>query len=519
MLISSLPYVYGWWLSTPQQQFSGFILGVEDANSYLAKMRMGAEGGWLFHLAYTPEPHAGAYLFTFHLALGKLARWFNVSPTLAYHLARLFFGLGLLLTIYCFISYFVNDLAKRHFAFLLIAVGSGLGWLLIVLQLTPWLGLPLDVYVPEGFIFLVLFHLPHLALAESLLFWSMLFTLRSWEMHAWLPILWAGLALLGMVVITVFYSGVYLAVLGLTWLALMVAEKSLRQTWLLGVKMMIPVAMTLPLLGYNAYIFTTNPALKIWSQQNLILSPEPHHYGLAYGLLIIPAIYGGWLLVKGATPRQRNALPFRNLVLIIWCLVFPILVYLPFNLQRRLVVGVQVPLAFLATYGIFELGKRYIRPARQRLWRGGVILFFALSNILVLLGSMATVSARPASMFLSLSQSEALNWLAEQARGEVIMAVYQTGNVLPAYANVRAFAGHGPETINSDEKRQQADLFFNHKTTDEWRRALLEKFDIQYVYYGPDEKAAGDFAPEHAPYLEELYRNEEVQIFGVNLSR
>ncbi len=67
MLITSLPYLYGWWLSTPQNQFSGFFMGVEDANSYLAKMRQGAEGGWLFYLPYTAEAHPGVYLYTFHL--------------------------------------------------------------------------------------------------------------------------------------------------------------------------------------------------------------------------------------------------------------------------------------------------------------------------------------------------------------------------------------------------------------------------------------------------------------------
>ncbi|HXW01721.1 MAG TPA: hypothetical protein VEC93_25145, partial [Anaerolineae bacterium] len=95
ILITSLPYLYGFFLSTPQLQFSGFFLGVEDANSYLAKMRLGAEGGWLFYLPYTPEPHRGAFLFTFHFALGKLARTAQLSPVLVYHLARVVFGAGL----------------------------------------------------------------------------------------------------------------------------------------------------------------------------------------------------------------------------------------------------------------------------------------------------------------------------------------------------------------------------------------------------------------------------------------
>ena len=190
MLVTCLPYLYGLSLSTTQQQFSGFIIGIEDANSYLAKMRMGTEGGWLFQLAYTPEPHNGAYLFSFHLLLGKISRWLAFSPVLVYHLARLIFGFGLLLTIYYFIAAIVREVPQRRFAFLLAATGAGLGWLLTILGLVSTLGLPLDLYVPEGFIFLVLLHLPHLALAKSLLFLGLLLSLHSWEEAGWRKNIW-----------------------------------------------------------------------------------------------------------------------------------------------------------------------------------------------------------------------------------------------------------------------------------------------------------------------------------------
>jgi hypothetical protein len=523
MLITSLPYIYGLFLSTPQLQFSGFFLGVEDANSYLAKMRQGADGSWLFHLSFTPEPHEGAFLFTFHFFLGKLASIFGWSPTWVYHLARVIFGMGLLFTVYYFISYFVQDISARRFAFLLVALGSGLGWLLILLQLTPSLGLPIDLYVPEAFIFLVLFHLPHLALAESLLFWSILFTLQSWESNTWRPVIWAGCALLLMSLIAAFYLGVFVAVLGLTWLVLSLSEKSIQRTWKFLVKIIIATAIALPVLIYDLYVFTTNPIFKIWNQQNLILSPELWHYLLAYGLLMIPAVYGGKLLMihinnkkAGQDTSLRVPENYKNLLLIIWCLVFPILVYLPFNLQRRLVIGVQLPLVILATYAIFQLTPKYIRPHRQQLARGGIILFSSLTNIFLLIGGIVSISPRQAPIFHPVTQVEAMQWLDYEANGEVVLAVYETGNVLPAYANVRVFAGHGPETINSDEKRALAKAFFSDAVDDTWRLALLKKFNVRYIYYGPNEKAAGGFAPSRAPYLREIYKHEDVQIFEIN---
>jgi hypothetical protein len=207
----------------------------------------------------------------------------------------------------------------------------------------------------------------------------------------------------------------------------------------------------------------------------------------------------------------------KKLLLIIWCLVFPLLVYLPFNLQRRLVVGVQLPLVILATYEIFKLTRKYIPLNRQSLIQGSIILFFSLTNIFLFLGGIVTVSLRQPPIFHPASQLEAMRWLDQAANNEVILAVYETGNILPAYAHVRAFVGHGPETIRSDEKREQAQKFFAATTDDTWRKALLTEFKVRYVYYGPNEKAAGDFAPDRAPYLQEIYRNPEVQIFEVNL--
>lgn len=513
MLITSLPYLYGWWLSTPAMQFSGHILGVEDANTYLAKMRLGAQGSWLFYLLYTPEPHQGAWLYTFYLVLGKVARLVHLPFSLVYHLARLVFGLGLLLTVYNFIAYFVRDIAQRRLAFLLAATGGGLGWLVVILQLTPLVGLPLDWYVPEGFIFLVLFHLPHLALAESLLFWSLLFTLHSWETHTWGPAIWAGLALLGMALITAFYIGVYGVVLGLTWLAFTSTAKSWRQTWTLLAKMALALLIALPILLYDVYIFNYNPVFKVWSQQNLILSPEPWHYLLAYGLLILPAWYGArlWWQSYSNNPYTR-----RILLLIIWGLSFPILVYLPFNLQRRLVVGVQVALVILATYGLFQWWQQRLRPVRQRLLQVGLLFLLSLTNIFILGGSLAAVAARQAPIFVPGSQLEAMAWLAQRAQGEVVLAVYESGNLLPAYANVRALVGHGPETVNPDQKQALAKQFFNRATTDTWRRELLATYQIRYVYYGPHERAAGDFEPSRAAYLRQLYQNGDVQIFEVD---
>jgi len=67
------------------------------------------------------------------------------------------------------IAAFTASAAIRRVAFLLITFGGGLGWVLMLAGQPNWLGSPpLDLILPEGFTFLVLYAMPHIALARTL---------------------------------------------------------------------------------------------------------------------------------------------------------------------------------------------------------------------------------------------------------------------------------------------------------------------------------------------------------------
>jgi len=181
LAVTCVPYLLGWALATPERAFGGCIFLADDCYSYLAKMARAVRGEWLFQIPYTPEPHARTLLYVFYLLLGKVAALAGLSPVVTYHLARVVFGLGLLLTVYRFLAVFTERVAVRRLAWLMVTFGGGLGWLLIALGQYNWLGTPpLDFYLPEGFTFLVLSSSPHLAAAQSLLLWGILFLLRAW---------------------------------------------------------------------------------------------------------------------------------------------------------------------------------------------------------------------------------------------------------------------------------------------------------------------------------------------------
>ena len=136
-------------------------------------MERAAQGEWLLQMPYTPEPHAQTLIYVFYVLLGKIAALTSLSTAMTYHGARVLFGLGLLLTVYRFLAEFTQRLAVRRLAWLMTTFGGGLGWLLVALGQSNWLGSPpLDFYLPEGFAFLVLLGFPHIAAAQSLLLWG-----------------------------------------------------------------------------------------------------------------------------------------------------------------------------------------------------------------------------------------------------------------------------------------------------------------------------------------------------------
>jgi hypothetical protein len=538
LAVTSIPYLLGAAMTTDSRVFGGFVYAIEDCYSYLAKMRQGAEGAWLFHIAYTPEPHPGALFFLFHLLLGKVAaKGGGLSPlptaplpsrmVLVYHLARWVFGLGLLLTLYRFLATFTDRRSVRRLAWLMVTFSGGLGWLLVSLGRSNWLGsLPLDFILPEGFTFLVLYAFPHIALGRTLLLWGSLSLLTAWQIEPpssqrsrssarpdvlrLRPISWAlvtGLLWLVMGLIVPFYVAVAWAVAGASLLVL--ALRARRLPW--GRVSLTAVAglLSTPVVLYSAWRFTSDPVYATWAAQNQILSPHPYHYLAAYGVPLSLAAFA----VRDAWADENP-----TWLALAWVGVVPLLIYLPFNLQRRLIEGVQVPLSLLAARGLMRVAN--LRSGtfglRSKLMIGIVLVALIPTNVMMIAGSTVALRGRPHPIFRDREEIAALDWLSQHAAPpDVVLASYETGNYLPARVRARAFVGHGPESVHASQKRTQVARFFNSTTDDAWRRYLLREYDVDYVFWGPEERDLGGFDPKMAVYLQLVYAQGGYSLFEV----
>ena len=122
-------------------------------------------------------------------------------------------------------------------------------------------------------------------------------------------------------------------------------------------------------------------------------------------------------------------------------------------------------------------------------------------------------------MYHSRDELAVLAWLEEHAPPDsVVLSSFEQGNVLPAYADVRVYAGHGPETVDSGRKKTEARAFFGAGMTDDQRAALLAGSRARYVFFGPAEAALCDgsacFNPD-ALGLERVYSAGNYAIYEV----
>lgn len=511
MVATTIPYVMGFVNQGEDWRYTGFIFGVEDGNSYIAKMLSGASGEWLFKTPYTAYSQRGFFGFFPYLLLGKLslASARHTSLVVLFQIFRWAGGLLMIQATYDFVALFLEGVPERRWATSLGVVGGGLGWLMVFGLGGLWQNeLPLEYYSPESFGFLSLYGLPHLAFARALLLWGLTAYLRSTG-RSWRDGLQAGglWLLLGLMQpLTVLTGGALIALhLGLTGLmAVLTKEAARKARWkgqfgfALGMALLPAVVV-----GYTALSMLTDPFLAEWTGQNLILSPPPLDYILAYGGMLVLALFG-WRSLRDDWHSDRW------LFLLGWVAIFPFMAYAPYNLQRRLPEGVWVAVTILGITGFARL-----QGAAKRVAQVFLTASF-LPTLLFVAGGLVAVQQPSLPLFRPAQEVAAFEYLEAQGQpGEVVLASYKTSNPLPAWAPMFTLVGHGPESIHLQMVNAGVEAFFRVEETDEKRCGLLEAFSVDYVVYGPAEQALGDWQPEEADFLEMIYQNQTYQIFRV----
>jgi hypothetical protein len=470
MLVSSLPYLIAWAAAPEGAHFTGLIFNPQDGNSYIAKMRQGLAGSWVFRLPYTPESQDGAPVYLFYLFLGHAARWTGLPLIAIYHAARLIGGVAILVTLYKLASRVSDDIGERRAMFLLAALGSGLGWSVVFFGYQS-----ADLWVPEAFPVYALLANAHFPLSMGLMAWIVDCGMRisDWRLaigdrRYWL--LGLGMVVAAMVLGAVQPFGLVVVFGGMG--AMLVARTVRKRAvpWRAIGWMALAGLAALPYPLYMLQAMRADPALAVWNAQNVTDSPPLWDWALSYGLVLVLAVFGAVF----AAQRGSDG----DWLLVGWVAVTIIGMYLPLPLQRRLSLGLGVPLGLLAGMGWWRRVRLRIKARWRSLTQGLVVAFCTLTSVFLIVGHLATVS----SFYLSDGEWAALVWLREEGEpGAVVLCSTRMGLFVPAWAGRPVVYGHPFETVNAEARKAQVEAFWAGEMGLEERQMFLEGNGVGYV--------------------------------------
>ena len=492
----------------------------DEAATYWSWMRQARDGRFFLTDLYTTEEHPRNYVNLLWWTLGSVCRLTGWSLVAVYSGARVLLGALLMGLLFRLARRLFARPGERLACFLVLLLGGG--WegffrLLGPLPGVPRLGSP-AWWMPEISTFFSLMLFPHFLAGFVCMIAGSLAMIRAWSpeplpgaRRAWSSAL-AGLAL---ALLTFFHPYDAVSLMGALWTA-PILFGLIDRKWPLAEwkQSAIASAVWLPSFLYNLAVFTANPAMRAWDEQNLMPTPIPKKLIICLGAGLVLS----FLALLAARKLSRP-----QLVMAAWLLSTLVIIHLPLRFQRRMMGGIQFPLAALGVAGVacvvvpllrvlFRAGGRPWKTADQ----GGaaclaVVALMApawcATPVYLLRDEWASIRSATYPAWLRTEEVAAFRFLEKNAPPDSrVLASYEMGNWLPPYTGLRCVLGHYALTIDSDGRKKDIATFFSaDEAADGWRREALMGWNAGYVLFTPHERALGNFDPSTRPWLSEVF--------------
>ena len=496
IILITIPYVYAFQAGSAEFEFGGFLINPTDGHSYLAKMQLGFQGGWKFLLPYTAEPGEGAYLFLFYISLGHLARIANLSLIAVFHIVRVISAIFLLWTLNIgFKGIFINKPKLQTLGFAIAVLGSGVGWLAVVFgKFTS------DFWVAEAYPFLSMYTNPHFSLGLGLMILAIIPDPGRQS---------RGYAMLGIALGIVQPFAVVIVILVLSIQAaielLKYGDKASDR-----IKEPKPIKKLLFfgagggfVLLYQYSSILADPVLSIWNQQNITESPDLLDLVISLSPCLILAILGA---VKGWKNQHGR-------LIIGWVAVCLILVFIPWNLQRRFLTGIYVPLAGLCVFGVEAIIEKI--SIKFRTVTIILVCLILPTNIVVILSGIQAASCQDQKIYISSAISEGLDWIKGNSEQDaIVLASGNNGLFIPSMTGRQTVYGHPFETIDAEKEKIFVEKFFQGDLSAEMSQDQLDLKGVDYIFYEVDlTQDLAELMREMGNLL--VFSNSKVEIYTV----
>lgn len=506
--LTSVPYIIGIAASPTDGVFAGFTFNIDDAFVYSSWIRQIADGSFFIRNQFTSDPQSAYQFNLFFIVLGLIARVTHLSPMIVFHLARVILGVTFLMLVGRFSRRFLKDPVEQLLIVPIVGLSSGLGWMLPGIENHRG---PVDLWQPEAITFLSIYLNPLFLMGMILMTAALHFLYRMKETGSWRDCVYAGLMLLLLGNIHTYD----IVTVGAVWVAYLIvkAVKDRRVPWRPVYMSLIAALMALPSVGYQYYLYSSEEVFKL-RVGTPAPSPTLWAYLMGYGLILLLAAVGEWKSLK----ERRGAG-----VLVVWSIVGFALPYLPVAQQRKLVMGLHIPLAILATVVVAAV----VRRAGPRVSGLAAVLIIAAlvpSNLYFMtrdiryLGNMTT--APEFSPYISKDEVKAMRWLRDNTSpNDVVLTFPNIALFTPAMSGNRVYYGHWSETPDYRDRLTGWLAFMSDGTPDEWRRAYLKQSEASYIVYfsRPEEIGEPVYDLRSSDYAKIVFESGDIAVYEVLL--
>lgn len=463
ILLVTIPYLVAFQASNAEYDFGGFLINPTDGHSYLAKMQQGYRGDWKFVLPYTADQGEGAYIFLFYIGLGHIARIINLPLVLVYHISRLISAIILLWSMSVFFRTVFDESKWQVLGFSIAALGSGLGWIGVLFGY-----FTSDFWVSEAYPFLSMYTNPHFCLGLSMVILALIPGKGRRPVYHFVLAIFLGIVMPFAVVIVILVLGVSTASEFIDGNEDI--QDRIKHSQYLH-RLIIFSLCGGGVILYQYWRIVTDPVLFIWNEQNV--TPSPSVIDLLISLS--PCLVIGLVGIKQAWKNNQGRF------LVLWAAVSLILIFIPWNLQRRFLTGIYIPLAGLSVYGlklIVEKLSLRVRPLSIVL----VCLIFP-TNVIVLISGLQASTQHDNRIFISMSVIEGLEWITSNTSTDnIVLANEEIGLYIPSMTGRRVVYGHPFETVYAEKEREFVKSFFSGNLSPEIVQTDLEKKGIDFIF-------------------------------------
>lgn len=511
--LSCVPYTFGTAITPPGYQFLGLTHNIDDGAVYLSWMRQAADGHFFIRNLFTNEPQAARQFNVLFLLMGWFAAITRLPLIWVYHIWRAALGIALILTVWRFALLFLNKPEQWKLLIPLVGLSAGVGWLFPGAKMPDG---PVDVWQPEAITFLSIYLNPLFLAGLILMLWSLYFLtllertgrarfagcaglclLLLGNVHTYDVVTVAAVWASYLIVRSILVRKIDLRLISLSALAALIASPAaLYQFWLYHID---------PVFKARANSPTPSPAL--WA------------FFAGYGLVLVGAIIGAvlWSRDRGED-SQRSALSPQ--LLIVWSVIGFALPYLPVGQQRKLIMGLHIPLCILCAYAIGRLTAT--KPRLSPILVNAVALAITMPSILLFMRQdMHLLSDHGGTApgfvaYMHADEMAAMRYLRTHAApSDTILAPPGFALFVPAIIGRQVWYGHWSETPNYGDRIRGWLSFWESLSDGVLDESLVSKsLAVYLVCYREDVDGVGGSVLAAAGGRV-VYESGQVRVYGL----